>query len=1107
MTFLQTLSDLALRRLYAGLSAARGPEFRGSEVLPGSGGGEGGGRAARALREANDRAWLVLELLLAGDRLQGMARAQGPHGLEPDLFGTVHSLLDRMALEGLEDADPGWRQACWEGLRTARREGLLTGGPLEWPDLVEQEGWAFLADRQGSAAFEREMLNQLADALERAGHKPLRPLLGWRTRDGAPLAVSLVAFFLLSALEVEPALFLPLGSEAADQGWDHVLPVLAKVLEQDGERLRAWLDDSQTGQPAPAPEARGAATHFQHGLSHAQAGEYERAIAELTAALCLQPDLAPALAARGDAYRLTGAYEQAVADYSAALRLEPANAPAVLHRGLAYWLLGRPDEAIIDYTAALLINPCNVAAYQSRGNAHADKGAYDTAVADYTQAIQLDPGYLFAYQDRGKALTALGRYDAAIADFSQVLRLNPLFPLAFVGRGDAYRLKGEVRRAIADYTLALRLDPLHLPAYLNRGEAYQEQDQHDRALADFHQALRLDPANAKAFYHRGITYHKTGNTNRALADFSQALRLDPANAKAFYHRALTYCLRGEPERALADFDQALHLAPSWAAAYFSRGSLFLRQGEADQALAGLSEAIRLDPDYATAYLNRALAFAQKGQLDEVIADCDQALRLDPKLVHAYLTRGTALFQKGDQDAALAAFNQALQIDPDNFDGHHRRGLLYLQRGNAEAAVADFTQALQANPNNARAYADRARVYQEQSKHQWALEDLAQATLCDSRYAPFYCAQRGLVHSELGDHDLAAADYALCLLLDPNNPQAQAWRDRLQLERTKPKAPGRRRSKLGSPNATGPVAPLPDPNKEPTARPDGEPAQEPRPAAKALPGKTPDQGSSAVPLPKQTAPPEETAPPPPVLGELTEEAAPVTGDTVEIRVEEPAGEEPSPPELEEESPAPEPAEELPSSDPVKEESRQREEAAHRRHLLEEYHRKQVEEARQRKTGGKAKARPKVPTKDTGEARPLWQWAAVVAATALLVGGAFLFVPSRKTEAKGPPTAATLTAAEAWEEYFQNPPATNCKYGNQLLVLSGTVAEVVVDRRGPRLLLETPKKARWSIECVFVTPDDVKGMNKGQVVTVRGEVEPRARSDVNVQLFCCKILKLR
>jgi tetratricopeptide (TPR) repeat protein len=66
--------------------------------------------------------------------------------------------------------------------------------------------------------------------------------------------------------------------------------------------------------------------------------------------------LATAYSDRGVAYGRKGEQEKAVADFSAAIRLDPKNAIAYSNRGVAFAREGEQDKAIADFSAAVQLD-------------------------------------------------------------------------------------------------------------------------------------------------------------------------------------------------------------------------------------------------------------------------------------------------------------------------------------------------------------------------------------------------------------------------------------------------------------------------------------------------------------------------------------------------------------------------------------------------------------------------------------------------------------------------------------------------------------------------------------------------------------------------------
>ncbi|MDD2923302.1 MAG: tetratricopeptide repeat protein, partial [Anaerolineales bacterium] len=89
----------------------------------------------------------------------------------------------------------------------------------------------------------------------------------------------------------------------------------------------------------------------QRGYAYIELGEYDKAIADYTEVIRIDPKAAYAYSQRAVAYRDLGEYDKSVANYTEAIRLDPEYAYAYSGRGFAYYKLGEDEKAIADYTA------------------------------------------------------------------------------------------------------------------------------------------------------------------------------------------------------------------------------------------------------------------------------------------------------------------------------------------------------------------------------------------------------------------------------------------------------------------------------------------------------------------------------------------------------------------------------------------------------------------------------------------------------------------------------------------------------------------------------------------------------------------------------------
>jgi tetratricopeptide (TPR) repeat protein len=265
-------------------------------------------------------------------------------------------------------------------------------------------------------------------------------------------------------------------------------------------------------------------------LSACANGSGDAAIAACSRALesgrLNRTDRVRAYNSRGILWKRKGEYDRAIADYTAAIRINPKYSSAYTNRGVAYVEKHDYDRALADYNIAIRLDPKDAVAHNNRGVAWKNKGEYDLAIADYNTAIKLDKNYVSAYSNRGVALYRKGDNDRALVEYNTALRLAPDDADVYNNRGISFDEKGDFDRAIADYSEAIRLNPKYATAYNNRGVAWQNKGEYDLAIADYSEAIRLNPKYVKALTNRAFTYEKKGKFPEALTDFRSALDID-----------------------------------------------------------------------------------------------------------------------------------------------------------------------------------------------------------------------------------------------------------------------------------------------------------------------------------------------------------------------------------------------------------------------------------------------------------------------------------------------------------------------------------------------------------------------------------------------------
>jgi len=89
--------------------------------------------------------------------------------------------------------------------------------------------------------------------------------------------------------------------------------------------------------------------------------------------------------------------DKAIADSTQAIRLDPNHDSAYSLRGQIYFTKGDFDRAIADHNEAIRINPDFAGYYCQRGRAYKAKGDRDRALKDFNKAEEITPGVTTGY--------------------------------------------------------------------------------------------------------------------------------------------------------------------------------------------------------------------------------------------------------------------------------------------------------------------------------------------------------------------------------------------------------------------------------------------------------------------------------------------------------------------------------------------------------------------------------------------------------------------------------------------------------------------------------------------------------------------------------------
>ena len=173
-----------------------------------------------------------------------------------------------------------------------------------------------------------------------------------------------------------------------------------------------------------------------------QAGHYDKAIVACDALIggkvADKSVLATHYNNRGRAYGSLGKNDKAIADFTKAIELDPKLARAYLYRGIVYKMTSKYDNALADLNKAASLNPKSAMTFFNLAEVYAAKGMSDKAIADYTKVIAIDPKRDIAYNNRGDIYMTKKKYAAAEKDIKKALEINPGNMAAAVSLAEVY---------------------------------------------------------------------------------------------------------------------------------------------------------------------------------------------------------------------------------------------------------------------------------------------------------------------------------------------------------------------------------------------------------------------------------------------------------------------------------------------------------------------------------------------------------------------------------------------------------------------------------------------------------------------------------------------
>ena len=252
------------------------------------------------------------------------------------------------------------------------------------------------------------------------------------------------------------------------------------------------------------------------GAALAEVGAQARAVEDYDRAIALA-DPVPVVfhTNRAVAYLRLDEITAALADIDAALRIDPGSALAFYTRAGIRTETGEPHLALEDLDRALEVAPGEGRYAHARGIVRARLGDHAGAIEDFDRALEEDrtraaPFYGLAevYLRRASSFFALGDIVSAEEDFARAALEDPEMAGAHNGQAWALYLLGRPEEASEAVHRALALRPRYEAALDTRAHVLAALGRHDAAMAAFERAMEIGGEDRVRAYQQGLARRK-----------------------------------------------------------------------------------------------------------------------------------------------------------------------------------------------------------------------------------------------------------------------------------------------------------------------------------------------------------------------------------------------------------------------------------------------------------------------------------------------------------------------------------------------------------------------------------------------------------------------
>ncbi len=494
-------------------------------------------------------------------------------------------------------------------------------------------------------------------------------------------------------------------------------------------------------------------THEAWANYYAAQGQLDKAIAEMDAAVALDPNRSESYLLRALLKLRANLTDQARVDFEKAAAVGPKDTNAQMALAGFYQSRNQLADAEKQFRHAIDVDPKNPGpraalvrlllqegkksdaevflqqtkkdmpdnseGYRMLGDYYFASSELDKAVAEYSSLYQDHPKDPQVKKNYIQLLILKNRLDDAEKLNNEVLKANAHDVDALVYKGQIQLHRNDATGAVDSLQSALRNDPNNAVAHYQLGMAYQIQHDVARAESEWREAVRLRPDLTDAQRALAAIEIARGDVDGLLLTAQAIITSQPFSGDGYILKAVADTARQKYSDAEQDAERARERAPQSPAPYVQLGNVQLSQKHHAEAIKFYQEALDKDPSSSEGLSGIMNTYFAQKDYDKAIAAANAQIAKAPNS-NFYDLLGTALFNgKKDLHGADAALRKAIELDKNNSDAVEKLGKVEVQEGNADQALALYQQSIKDNPREVRFYILAGELYESKQNYDQA----------------------------------------------------------------------------------------------------------------------------------------------------------------------------------------------------------------------------------------------------------------------------------------------------------------------------------------------------------------------------------------------------